>query len=575
MLKQMKSNSGASMLFVLAALIVTAFISVALLKNSTGDKMGSVLYKSSASARVAAKSGIIAGISYLQDPTTVKSQVIPMLQTWINNKTNTPEVISSGNISADGSISFTTELLAFDEEKFNVTLRSVGIGKGNSKASIVSVYYLDGLRYAQTNTVDPTAALYLGGGAGELNRGVHVYGGTYINGSGRSYSADSLSSYTFEGGFYPDNSTNKPFKFKNVIFKDNAYFGGYSTFALPTHQYLDDKGVEKTVTATGKHSFFKKDFGMETLIEIGSSCKLKSDGDFFANGIVRKLEDAGSAQEAIEIHSDQKVQYSSVDVSPYIGGTTDIKSVSVMNVPLKLGLVKPPELPIDTTLWGGKIITLPKNYWGPFNGDSLNALYEEHCELADDCIELPNGDKWLVLKYTPPKGSPFKIECDRAFDGKVIWVVEGSTIGASSKMYEHEVNVISSSSTTTKSSGGCSLFYLNSTARINRIGGAANFRGFVYSKSNKTDDGDIFVAKKDCKFYGGIYKLASQGTFRIEGEGGLLEEADVFDIYFDTGVMGELKELGIFSDAGSSQSTILELEASKNRLYAKLLSEAK
>ncbi len=62
-----KDQRGASMLFVLAALIVVGFIGTALTKMNSSDQMGNALYSTSASARSAAKSGMISAIHRLEN----------------------------------------------------------------------------------------------------------------------------------------------------------------------------------------------------------------------------------------------------------------------------------------------------------------------------------------------------------------------------------------------------------------------------------------------------------------------------------------------------------------------------
>ncbi len=66
-------NSGVSIVFVMAALIVTGLVGTALLKMGTSDQLSSSFYSSSESARLAARSGVISATSNIgsSNPDTI------------------------------------------------------------------------------------------------------------------------------------------------------------------------------------------------------------------------------------------------------------------------------------------------------------------------------------------------------------------------------------------------------------------------------------------------------------------------------------------------------------------------
>ena len=564
MKKVIQNNRGASMLYVLAALIVTGFIGVAMLKTTTSDKVGNVLYRSSESARSAAKSGMIAGLSFFEQSgtATITTQIIPLLQDWVDKplKSSIPATHKwiKGDASSyetiDGSVlKYRVELLAFDSKKFNITLRSEGIGKGGSKATITGVYHLDGLMFKITNTVKPTTALYLGGGAGELDRAMNIHGDMYLRGAGECYSSDPSQRFNFYGKTYIDSGNGK-FLVKKSTFHQEVYFSG-DTQQL---QLVDTLQPE-----------FEKSVGIEHRLEIGSGVKANIDGNLYCNGTIGKLSGAGNIDSSLIFKATtDKVRYSSDDISQYIKGTTDISKVSTMDIPAKLGIVKPPKLPINKNIWAGKEITLVSG-WHGYDGAKMNEIYKHNCIDADNCLETNNGDKWLVIKYTKPNGQPFKIG-GTGFTGKVIWIVDGGRkISATQTMYEHSVSVVDSSDTEVKTTGGISVFYIGPTSSIYRVGGMETFRGFFYSES---DQKDIFTAKKDGIFYGGVYKCSDTGKFRLEGAVGVTNTGS-FDIFYDKGVVDDLEELGIFSDP-TNDIKILELQPTTTRLATQLVSQA-
>lgn len=222
------------MLYVLAALIVTGFISGALIKMTSSDKTNTKLYATSASARSAARSGIIASTTYFCDKNN-KVEVVKRLQKWADANGPADLVLTDslivGTPTAHAVLvpdrqSFYTELLAFDKQNMNITIRSHGFGKGGSRATIISVYHLDGFGFAEVSNWGEENALYLEDGV-KLN----LFAPITVNGNVRFSSATDFDAFAtgsvFNGKFrVQDGSASDMMNFKGeYTFNDTAYFG--------------------------------------------------------------------------------------------------------------------------------------------------------------------------------------------------------------------------------------------------------------------------------------------------------------------------------------------------------------
>ncbi len=252
-MKQRKHrNSGMSMLYVLAALIVTGFIGTALLKVSTGDRISNAHYSTSASARSAALSGMIFAIEKFENPTHSVNNLL-LLNKWIKAESGGPFTAADRwyvgmedgyytlpNINLEAKV----EILAFDKARQNITLRSEGKGTGGSRASITSVYYLDGLDFEEVEEVIEVEeevevetdwgeenAFFLGDGLSlDAHSAFDITGDVYI-GSGTDIYFDSyVSGSTFQGNFIiakANSAASNLLRFdgSTITFEGPAYFG--------------------------------------------------------------------------------------------------------------------------------------------------------------------------------------------------------------------------------------------------------------------------------------------------------------------------------------------------------------
>lgn len=230
-------NRGASMLFVLAALIVVGFLGTAMVKMSSSDSVNTINYHASASARSAAKSGIISAVHYFESG---DSEVITLLQAWVNcpNKNSLADTLRwihgsaahykslTGEPMKRGIPGFKVELLAFDTTYFNITLKSYGVGKAGSRAEMTMVYNLDGLGYNSIQGSDWSQedALYL-----EDDINIDFFGPIRINGHTRLSSRVNFDSWAtgsiFNGNFRSQESDlTMPFM-GEFFFLGNSYFG--------------------------------------------------------------------------------------------------------------------------------------------------------------------------------------------------------------------------------------------------------------------------------------------------------------------------------------------------------------
>ncbi len=240
MARSYRSIRGASMLYVLAALIVTGFICGALVKMSMADRTAGALYSTSASARAAAKSGMIAATNYFEDLAN-KDVVLQRLQRWANlNSSSSPvttlaDTLVIGTSTAPESLSvnqsFYVEMTAFDLNRFNVTLRSFGFGKGGSRATQISVVHLDGLGFAEVSQWGGQNAMYIEDGVNLVFRApVTINGGVRL--SNNANFGGFASGSIFNGFFRTEESDTGIMLFRGKYrFNGSTYFGKRPFFA--------------------------------------------------------------------------------------------------------------------------------------------------------------------------------------------------------------------------------------------------------------------------------------------------------------------------------------------------------
>ncbi len=594
------------MLVVLGALIVAGFLGAGLIKMTTGGQMNNIFYASSASARSAANSGLIAAKQKLESPNPTLT-IVPLLQNWIDASkgthtlTNDDQWLTGSNISdwydqIGTNQKYRVQIIAFDKKNFTVTLVSEGIGKGNSRAKVTSIYQIDGLYIDTKIGTKPLNALYLGSGGDRIHANIMVHGDSYMRGNAIVEPANLKPSH-FYGAFRigPSlKSTDRAFFFA-THFHGPTYFQAKA--GLRSHTNITDfdsafcyayNGIgfdssltirSHTVTSTGKiHpldlrvlsgnmylnntiSYMSDDVSTLALDHLN----IVYNGITFDNSISR-LAKWSTVTLPTGIKFQKKISGTYTDFLPSMED-----SPSKLNIPTLLGISqRNPKIIVNPSVMASinaVAKTVAPSQW---DGNYMNTLYEGNT--------ANKFGEWLVLKYSPGNWeTAFKLGGTAPFEHKVIWIVENSSIKAFTTMYEH-------------SDAGNSIFYIGTGGSFYRMGGMNKFRGFIFSEAER-DAELVFAAEPNSKFIGGIYIQDSTGSFQLEGPGAppnsiptspeyiawqsRVDNASL-DVTYNHDVMNEIRELDLFVQPGSlnTQVDILTVKPSHATLIASLVSKS-
>lgn len=556
----MKYNSGASLLYVLAALIVTSFISVALIKAASCDQQNGVLYHSSASARSAAKSGIIAAISYLQAPQNI-DEIEELINEWrihganVNNKYK--KIPINGNIDNEGFVlphlsinqKYKVKIIAFDIKKMNIALKCDAIGKGNSRASIMSVYHLDGLNIK--NGPLPSEALHIGGGGNEFNRAIRVHGNTFIKGGGKFYDP-LLQKSVFDGRVHVAYAEDKTCLFKGVHFKDTTFFAGDVDFEIAPSIFDHD--------IFGPICEFDKAVGSEAVLKIrkGAGFPVHSDG-FYTRGkliitdvdkinLCNNAEARGWKGKHHDYNSNNQIATNNSFSLFFENATSDKVSEenqmpvkSILNVPespkvsLRLDEIRSHAQPLSSLVASQNI---------QISGTVMNSI----CKSFSPKLKDRNDREWTVIRYDQPNF--FDMEGEN-FRGNVIWLFNDS-VNFDSRFYEHATDAIT-------------FIYVGPNGLLKGIGGCKEFRGMIYSETKKQN---IYKAIGGSTFRGGIYQEDDGGALRIEGHP--VNPGGFFDVYYDPEVIKACSGLGFYDADDPDYEKIIMTSA---KISATLISQ--
>lgn len=595
------------MLYVLGAMLVVSFMAIALLKMSDSDKIENVLYRTSESAKSAAKSGIIAATSFLSLSNKSSSEytidsvfVINMLNSWYKSISTSsidskyqylPPVYKTGATSPNSFVTmspnqqYKVKILGVDfndvaNGNITISLRCNSIGKGNSKSEIISVYKLKGFKLDYNKGTLPVNALHLGGGADEINRALEVHGGAYMKGGGYCYDP-TFDSTEFFGKVYVEKGNN-PFLFKGTVFHNNAYFNGdvkikqnfvlgsYSTEHYGGKTYFRKYlGFDGQLWYNDGHTEGTTDHNanFESLITIDSG--VYSNGSIYGESsykIILNSNGKGTNWEGPNRFYKRKNSSAQIKEYPFdslfTNGTFSNSSDSI-NIVAKLGVIKPPAVPFNYDLIKAYEQTSGIN---TISGEDLNTLFS-NAQAAGTTFKDNEGNDWLILHY---QGETFS-SSGTGFTGRVIWVVDDTSqaMSVNSSFYEHDVTIKTVNNTESRTSGGITVIYVTNGSRIVGLGGASAFRGFVYSDT-KCINPNIYKAIEGTTFYGGIYQKDDCGKFRIEGS--TTGAGSKFKIYYDPNVINEIAALGIFTDTSDVNDKEIYLQA--NRISMDLLSQA-
>jgi len=229
-----RSERGSTVLFVMSAFLVVSFIGVVLMKMSQHDSAASSDLSASSTAQHAARSGVLAASAFFSSNTAATLEILNEYiedVTAGNNNELTPWLFGgpSTTVAVDQMHKFKVQLLAFTydpltTDKFSITVRSTGYGKGKSETTVVSVIALSGLEWNMVVTpgvITPSTggnenALYFKG-PHEFNSRITLDGSAYFDSD--VYFSDDAGGVIF----------NKPFIARGVAtFRYSAY--GAHTF---------------------------------------------------------------------------------------------------------------------------------------------------------------------------------------------------------------------------------------------------------------------------------------------------------------------------------------------------------
>ncbi len=532
-------NAGVSIIYVMAALIVTGFIGVSMMKMVSGDRITNALYSSSASARSAAAAGITSAIYRFQDPSDT---LIRILQRRIRARQRT-DVLShdwwlrgSSNSydTLEGMIQYRTKLLAFDTSTFNVTLQSEAIGKGGSRAHSLSIYHLDGLAFSNGGAASlyPTNALHCGGGMGEINATINIFGGAYVRDSA-TFNTGAGISHIYNAPFRTNRNPDGDMFIKGFTFHTPAYFGVPLRFNGNNLRFKAGAAFEEDVTNSGSYDmyvdsgnvYFNGDIstGNQRRINMSSNNGGKAFGwqdrtfEIEGNNIDDDLEDLirGGNDAYLVPDSMENLQDSIV-----------IPLEEPVDIFCKIDTVRP--FAIDATFGWGKLFDNKGIYAGRLQ-DIYDSIKSNHSNQM-----FGENQDYLVLNIKSAASHiPFG-DKGGIFTGKVILIVEETDFISSGVFYNH-------------SNEARTFLYVGNDCGIESINiGEGNFRGFIYVNSQKKT---IFKASS-WNLYGGVY--VNNGKFRIEHSHNTRGPANFH--YNDT-VVRDFSDLGLFFNTLGNTTT--------------------
>jgi len=454
------TNRGMSMLYVLAALIVTGFVGTAMLKISTGDRMSNANYSTSASARSAAKSGLIYAIQQFEDQTnsednlTLLNKIVGDSLTdddpwYVRDTDKDDDYFTLPGIGLEAKV----KILAFDKDRHNITLNSEGKGKGGARASIVAVYHLDGLGFeevdvdidveevvievveydSQVVTIDTTEvvaktnwgnenAIFMGDGLTLLSHEKYNVNGSVYVGAGANLWFDAQNSgSTFNGNFIVREGANIRIDGAgtSVNFNGPSYFGSRITFTgSQTLNFSKKAGFEKGVQMEannyiklGGTSYWNSPNYTE---HINSNNEIKQNNNrIYHNGQFnyKYIKDYGWGSFDWYIKTHGGPEPIVVSASQLVGGKVDI--------PDSLDIIsKQCEIHVNPEVISESV----KTYWDkgkttPLSGTAANTMYGN---LNDD--KLWNGFMVLSLR------SDLVMKNSGTFTGKMIILLNGNSI---------------------------------------------------------------------------------------------------------------------------------------------------
>lgn len=554
----LRKDSGVSILFVMAALIITGFIGTSLLRLTHSDKMSGVLYSSSESARYAARSGIVAAVSRLgtTNPDSI-ANILNLLNSYAS--ADNPDTLNDSVIWLNGgpdswqnlssTQKYRTRIEGFNSDNFEISLISDGVGQGNSRATAVALYSLRGLGNAVGNSNAPINALQMDNGNFEFNCQFTVNGNTSVKDN------ITLNNDGIFNGFVRIDSLTKPDGSKvasrvvlgnPTVFDSAVYFAGGirdngASILQFNHNVGFDGRVDYISNVTLKFSDSSKVYFNDTVMGQTSNASDVNGAYIFAHGTNNtfKSNSAGDIKGLDIFTNENPASPSSFQNYPY-------------DVPAEMGISGTPDPVIH---FNRSIIDTSKIYkklsvakWsGLITSDTLRKWYNE----ASAAGKLwNNGFMVIQFKGNTPDYNPFKDAPGATpFDKRVIFLIDNPNV----RLYDfYESNMVS----------GISVIFLsNYNTNENIFNTTSNFRGFFYIKESTKRV--TFARSKTIR--GALY-FGPGATTKFDGPG-------LVTITWDSTAVKAIDSTGIFSDStGSETDSIILVDT--DRIRPDILSQA-
>jgi hypothetical protein len=565
----MKNNSGFTIIFVMALILVTSFISVAIIKMSHSSQISAIDYGASDEARTSVDAGFTVGITKLTGLDT--GYVRELVQAWVNNK-NPNDIpkeyvwLAGGPGTSefdrlDKSQFYRTKIIGFDFNNRTIALQSEGRGYGNSKASAIGVYKLIGLDIDIPVSQLPTNALQMDNGAFEFNIDFEVFGNTSVkdsmamNGNGKFHGIfrlDPIGTGTKAGGLNLTDDDN------TVTFDSTTYFAGkFQSYS--TSIFKRNVGFEKGINSNATNIFFTP--GTKVFIRGGSD---NNGSETVYDMKLANLTAFGA--KANYKFGYQKTGYDFCFTNNGSDGYDGLKPEDTpkQNIPEAIGLPKDgsPKVFFNTSkLTINREVDASK--CGKLTADDLNSWYSQYSTA------LQNGFMVIHIKNYSSSYGIFKNTASK-FNGKAILLLDdGRSI---------EGEMIETSST-----ANLTIYVENNTINNNMFMLNKYFRGmlyvnkcsnnyFVFWYGNDPSGGNLDSDPNVPAIFDGIVYGSSQAKFKFDGNDGNTRFKRI--VKFNQAVVDELAPLGIFSDPASSSSTTPTIKITKRNLSSQLLSRS-
>ncbi len=566
-----KNSQGVSMLYVLAALIVTGFIGSAMIKMVAGDRTAHALYSTSASARSAAKSGIIDAISYFENGGN-KDEILALLKAWVANPTPAPIWISGSttkfvdlntrnlvDYDENNDPKFKVRMLSFDERSFNITLIALGTGKGNARASITSVYNLEGLFIDREIGNVPSNAIQLDNGNFEFNCKLTINGNT----AARKKMVMNADSAYFNGLFRLakgiDNTSGL------TIFNLAAHFD--SSVYIETDLKFDGGSL----TLHGNTTFTNSLLGSPKSIKIQTPASGDIDSIYMVGGL-----DNNDEEGFLDVKTNDVFLYGSPDEYEVANGGT---SSTGRDIIINAGSNSPNEVPADSIVDAPPVDSLMEYTDAGFGvSDSLINFNKSVFDGKTYTPAPPEGTKitaaWLNDKYQSTKSSHYKNFMLMKFP-KNYSNSTNSPFGKSEVICTAKVIIISEA----KNGKGLETinlpkcdpnkaniaFYLEESSKGEvAIKGSSLFRGLVYIDKISGSGHCVIKAQKDEMEISGAVYYSPKARSKFDGKSTI--------ITYSQPVINELSLLGIFSADNAQEE--LDWNPNYANLIAHLVSQS-